>query len=83
MQSEHVDEGHSTHAEFRSAIKNLPSGKATRDGDIPVECFKALVERPGAALKPLLDLFNECMDHQAVSREWLAARIVMDDLQEG
>ena len=72
-----VNEGLFTYDELCKAIARLPSGKATREGDVPVECFKALVDDTGEALQPFLDLCNTCLAHHAVPGEWLKARIAM------
>ena len=56
-----VREGLFTHRELRKAVRGLRSGRATRDGDISVECFKALASGPGTMLHDLLDFFDDCL----------------------
>ena len=73
-----VDDGLFTQKELRLAISKLSSGKACRDGDAPIECFKTLATQPsGIRLQEFLDLCNSCWAHGHVPKEWLVARVVM------
>ena len=64
-----------TDGEFRRAIRKMKSGKASQDGDIPVECFKALAAEPGAALQWILAYCNASWDAKAVPEEWRTASV--------
>ena len=72
-----VNEGPFTHTELRKAILTLSSGKAVQDNDIPIECFKALVEEPGPAITEMLDIFNSCLADRTVPTAWLWSRVAM------
>ena len=66
-----------TVVELRKAITKLKSGKSIRDGDIPIECFKALAYAPGERLSGFLDLCNTCWAHGHVPNDWLLSRVAM------
>ena len=72
-----VEEGLFTHVELRKAISRLASGKATRQDDVPIECFKAIANAAGGALQQLLDLYNTCWASGSVPKDWLTARVAM------
>ena len=55
----------------------MKSGCATRTGDIPVECFKALADGPGFFLQDLLNLFNDCLRMAAFPDDWVTSRVVL------
>ena len=64
-------------SEFVKAIQNLKSGKSVRAGDVPIECFKALVVGSPALLEPLLDFCNSCLTSGVYPTDWLTARVTM------
>jgi hypothetical protein len=72
-----VEEGLFNHRELRRAIEKLASGKAVRDRDVPIECYKALINSPGPCMQHFLELCNECWAHGQVPRDWLTARVAM------
>jgi hypothetical protein len=41
---------HITDAELRKAIQKRKSCRACKEGDVPIECFKALAEETGTVL---------------------------------
>lgn len=72
-----VREGPFSQGELQLAIRSLKSGKATRNGDICIEIFKAMSVEAGPALQEFLDLFNECLSSRSFPDEWLLSRVVM------
>jgi hypothetical protein len=72
-----VESNSFTLTELRKAIGSLTAGKSYREGDLPIECFKALADGPGPLLQPLLDLFNHCWHHKQFPKSWLTSRVVM------
>ena len=55
----------------------MSNGKATKDGDIPVEIFKALATEPDSNLQWLLDLCNYCWRNRTIPDEWSTASVAM------
>ena len=66
-----------TYSEMRVGIRKLKCRKATKNGDIPAECLKALAAVDGSALQPLLDLCNDCLTSNSFPAEWQTARVAM------
>jgi len=66
-----------TYGELRTGIRKLKSGKATRNGDIPAECLKALACSPGNHLEPLLELLNASLHTENLPLEWQIAKVAM------
>ena len=64
-------------SEVRKAVNGLKSGKSTREGDIPIEFFKACALGSGAALQVLVDFCNDCLLCSTFPSSWLHARIAM------
>ena len=46
-------------------------------GDVPIECFKALVDSACSALQEVSDLLITCFAEADVPNDWLQAQIVM------
>ena len=66
-----------TELELRKAIQKLSSGKAVKEGDVPVEVFKALSLEVGTPLKWLLDFFNDCWANKEVPTDWSSALVAL------
>ena len=63
--------------ELIRAVLKLKSGKATLEGDIPIECFKSLSLHDVAAADPFLEQFNDGLRSSRFPSTWLTARIAM------
>ena len=63
--------------EARNAIVRLSSGKAVKEQDVAIECFKAMACGPGAHLQQFVSLLNTCWDKNAVPQDWLQSRVAM------
>ena len=64
-------------AELRRAIQKLSTGKAKKDGDIPIEVFKALAMEPDMSLGWLLNLCNHCWQNKTLPSECSTASVAM------
>ena len=65
-----VGQGPFTIRELRKAIRKIKGGRAVKEGDIPIECFKALAQEPDEVLAPILEIFNDCLSSQNLPTEW-------------
>ena len=66
-----------TEVELQKAIRKTSTGKSTKEGDFPAEYFKALAAEPSSALKPVLDLCNNCLCQRTISKEWATAAVAV------
>ena len=66
-----------TEAELRKAILKMPRGKATKIGDIPIECFKAFAEEGPGALQWMTDFCNSCWNKKELASEWVLAKVAL------
>ena len=64
-------------AELTKAINALAAGKSFREGDVPIECFKAVAAEGGVAFCWLLDICNQCWAETAFPPDWLLAAVAM------
>ena len=69
--------GRISEAELTKAINALAAGKSFREGDVPIECFKAVAAEGGVAFCWLLDICNQCWAETAFPPDWLLARVAM------
>jgi len=66
-----------TEAELLKAIKHMSAGKATKEGDIPVEAFKALAAEGGHALAWLLEFCNLCWSTKSIPKDWATSSVTL------
>ena len=64
-------------AELCQAIRSLASGKSFREGDVPIECYKAIADEGGFAFCLLLDICNQCLTETKFPADWMLARVAM------
>ena len=64
-----VNVGNFSESELCKAIGKMKSGKATKNDDIPVECFKALAKEGGRTFQWVLDFWNECWMQRKMPEE--------------
>ena len=62
--------------ELWKAIGKMSNGKATKNGDVPAEVFKALSVELGSSLQWLLQLCNYCWQTK-IPTEWSTASVAM------
>ena len=66
-----------TERELQKAICKMGSGKAVKEQDIPVECFKALAESGDVHLQWLLSFCNECLSNKSVPNDWSTSSVAL------
>jgi len=52
--------------------------KATKEGDIAIEVYKALARKDGAAFDWFLGFMNTCWEDKVAPREWSVAAVAMN-----
>jgi len=72
-----VDLSPFTVKELKRAISKMSSGKACKDYDIPIECFKALASSGDEHILWLLTFCNDCWAKKAFPREWASASVAL------
>ena len=53
----------------------MKSGKAAKEGDIPVECFKALATEDGQNLQWILSFCTACWEAKALPEAWRTSAV--------
>ena len=66
-----------SYIELRKAITKMKSGKSCKQGDLPIDYFKALAQCPGQPLRHVLDFCNMCWYRKCVPMEWSVAAVAM------
>ena len=66
-----------TMQELEFAVARLAPNKATKQGDIPSEVFKALLASGSAEMLWVLDFCNRCLEQKTVPQTWSTASMAL------
>ena len=65
------------HHALEFALARLAPNKATKQGDIPSEVFKALLASGSAEMLWVLDFCNRCLEQKTVPQTWSTASMAL------